>query len=137
MRSNSLAKVPAMARPFGVLLILGLLATQTLPAGSAWAAPAFPDPAMESVWNRTDKPVQDGTVTRSWTWGPTNFNTRYEPYAEGPGGQHLVTYLDKSRMEINNPAGDRSNPFFVTNGLLVVEMMSGKIQTGNNSFQQV
>ena len=138
MRSNSLPKLSSMAKKFGVLLTLGLLAAQVFPAaGVAWAAPPFPDPAMEAVWNRTDKPVQDGTVTRSWTWGPTTFSTRYEPYAEGPGGQHLVTYLDKSRMEINNPAGDRNNPFFVTNGLLVVEMMTGKIQTGNNSFQQV
>lgn len=137
MRSKSLAKMPVMTKPFGVLLLVGMIASQVFPTGIAWAAPTFPDPAMETVWNRTDKPVQDGTVTRSWMWGPTAFNTRYEPYAEGPGGQHLVTYLDKSRMEINNPAGDRNNPFFVTNGLLVVEMMSGKIQTGNNSFQQV
>jgi hypothetical protein len=38
-------------------------------------------------------------------------------------------------MEVNNPAGNRSDPFFVTNGLLTVELISGRIQTGNNTFQ--
>src|SRR3954452_4999216 len=115
MKSSSRPGMSAMTKRFGLLLIVALLASAFLPAsGTAWAAPAFPDPAMQTVWNRTDKPVQDGTVTRSWTWGPANVNTRYEPYAEGPGGQHLVTYLDKSRMEINNPSGDRNNPFFIT-----------------------
>jgi hypothetical protein len=37
-------------------------------------------------------------------------------------------------MEINNPAGDRNAQWFVTNGLLVVDMVTGQIQTGNNSF---
>jgi hypothetical protein len=115
-----------------------MLSALVLPAtGSALAAPNFPDPAMQNVWTRTDKSVEDHSVARSWMWGPEIFNTRYEAYAEGPGGQHLVAYFDKSRMEINNPNGDRNNLFFVTNGLLVVEMMTGRIQTGNNSFQQV
>jgi len=46
----------------------------------------------------------------------------------------LVQYFDKSRMEINNPQGDRSQPFFVTNGLLTVEMISGFIQLGDADF---
>src|SRR6478672_11510212 len=63
MRSIRLPKMSSMAKTFGVLLTLGLLAAQVFPAvGVAWAAPSFPDPAMEAVWNRTDKPVQDGTV---------------------------------------------------------------------------
>jgi hypothetical protein len=37
-------------------------------------------------------------------------------------------------MEINNPAGDRSQPFFVTNGLLTVELISGFIQLGDSNF---
>ncbi len=100
----------------------------------AGAVPVFADPAFQRVWERTDKPVQDHVVARSWMWGPDNFYTSYEPYAEGPGGQHLVSYFDKSRMEINNPAGDRNAEFFVTNGLLVVDMVSGSIQVGNNTF---
>jgi hypothetical protein len=69
-------------------------------------------------------------------WGPNGFYTGYESYLEGQNGQHLVVYFDKSRMEINNPNGDRNNPFFVTNGLLVVDLMTGRIQTGNSSFEQ-
>jgi hypothetical protein len=42
----------------------------------------------------------------------------------------MVQYFDKSRMEINNPNGDKNSPFYVTNGLLTVELMSGKIQVG-------
>jgi len=78
------------------------------------------DPALEQVWDRTDKPIEDRVAARSWTWGPESFYSNYEPYAEGLGGQHLVTYFDKSRMEINNPSGDRNAQWFVTNGLLVV-----------------
>ncbi|MDQ3927586.1 MAG: molybdate ABC transporter substrate-binding protein, partial [Chloroflexota bacterium] len=50
------------------------------------------------------------------------------------GGRRLVQYFDKSRMEINNPSGDKNSPFYVTNGLLTVELVSGRMQTGNNSF---
>jgi hypothetical protein len=37
-------------------------------------------------------------------------------------------------MEINNPGGNPADPFYVTNGLLVVEMSSGKVQKGVNQF---
>jgi len=39
-------------------------------------------------------------------------------------------------MEINNPSADRSNPFFVTNGLLTVELISGFIQVGDADFSK-
>ena len=38
-------------------------------------------------------------------------------------------------LEINNPSANKNDKFYVTNGLLTVELMSGKIQTGNNSYQ--
>src|SRR5207237_4163861 len=59
----------------------------------------------------------------------------FRDYAEGPNGKHLVQYFDKSRMEINNPNGDKSNPFYVTNGLLTEELIYGRIQTGNNKYE--
>jgi hypothetical protein len=46
-----------------------------------------------------------------------------------------VQYFDKARMEINNPGGDRNSSFFVTNGLLVVELVGGRVQTGNEQFE--
>src|SRR5690242_5390655 len=99
-----------------VLLTLALLAAGFAgPAGPA-AAAAQIDPAFQRVWERSDKPVTEARAARSWTWGPTPIDTRTEPYKDAPGGQRQVAYYDKARMEINNPSGDRSNPFFVTNG---------------------
>jgi len=102
---------------------------------TASAAPTgLADPAFARVWERTDLPVEGVLIDRSWMWGPEGFKTTYEPYRQGPGGQHLVQYFDKSRMEINNPSGDRNSEWFVTNGLLVVEMMSGQVQIGDRQF---
>ena len=56
-----------------------------------------------------------------------------EPYAQGASGMRLVQYFDKSRMEINNPTGDKNNPFYVTNGLLTVELITGKMQVGDDN----
>ncbi len=131
LHTSNFAKAVTFAILATVVTVPALTAVQP-----ALAAPNFPDPAMAAVWNRTDKPVADQVVSRSWMWGPEVFYVGSEPYIEGQNGQHLVAYLDKSRMEINNPNGDRNNPFFVTNGLLVVEMMTGRIQTGNNAFLQ-
>jgi hypothetical protein len=113
-----------------MLALLGAPLSALIPTAQAY--PVFAEPAFAQVWNRNDKPVADLAAARSWTWGPEAFFSTYEPYAEGPGGQHLVSYFDKSRMEINNPNGDRNSKWFVTNGLLVVDMVSGKIQTGDN-----
>lgn len=122
------------------LAMLALALPQFTPAHAASniatssSSAGFGDPIFERVWNHTDKPVQERVVARSWTWGSSPFYTSYEPYAEGPGGQHVVTYFDKSRMEINDPSADRNSQWFVTNGLLVVDMISGRIQTGEKMF---
>jgi hypothetical protein len=114
-----------------LLFLVGLFPAQL-------SAQSFADSAFQSVWQRTDKPVADGRVARSWVWGPNPFTeATYEPYAEAPGGTRLVQYFDKSRMEINNPYGDRSSQWFVTNGLLVREMVDGRIVTGASSYTQV
>ncbi|HST03610.1 MAG TPA: hypothetical protein VLQ48_02625 [Chloroflexia bacterium] len=116
---------------FATMSLTGLLAM----GGSVRAQTAsFADPAFQAVWQRTDAPVAEGTVSRTWVWGPTPGRSLQEPFAGGPGGSHLVQYFDKARMEINDPSGDPSDPFYVTNGLLVVEMISGNMQTGANSF---
>src|SRR5688572_4289550 len=120
--------------------MLTIFNTGTANPGAASAlnkATNYADPAFEQLWSRTDKAVQDKVASRSWMWGPEPFYTAYEPYAEGPAGQHLVTYFDKSRMEINDPSGNRNSEWFVTNGLLVVDMISGRLQTGDNSFATV
>src|SRR3954469_18536972 len=120
----------------GLLGLALLVAGLGSPAGQVAAAPpaqnAFADPAFQQVWERSDKPVAEGRAARSWTWGPTASDARMEPYQGAPGGQRQVQYFDKARMEINNPGGNRTDPFFVTNGRLVVEMVYARIQTGEN-----
>ena len=91
---------------------------------------------FERVWQRADLPVAEGRATRSWTWGPKSLNTRFEPLVEGKGGMRQVQYYDKSRMEINNPDSDPNSQWYVSNGLLVVEMIGGKLQLGANTFEQ-
>lgn len=106
------------------------------PAPTSAPVGSFADSAMEAVWARTDKPVQNGRATRSWVWGPAPSTAGlYEPYAEAPGGQRLVQYFDKSRMEINNPSGNRASMWFVTNGLLVYEMVTGRMMLGDAAFE--
>ncbi len=119
-----------------------------LPQGAVGAAGMGPEAPLaqdqppdtssfQNIWNRTDSLVAAGSVKRTWFWGPQPFWTTRELYVDDPTGtqSRVVQYWDKSRMEINNPNGDKSNPFYVTNGLLTVELISGKVQTGNTTFE--
>src|SRR5690606_2818715 len=93
-------------------------------------------PQFQRTWERTDKPVKDGQIARTWMWGPEAFtDVMDEPYAESPGGMRQVQYFDKSRMEINFPDAPDDGLWYVTNGLLVVEMITGQMQVGENSFE--
>ena len=82
---------------------------------------------FQRTWARTDKPVADGQVSRTWMWGPEAFTGAIqEPYLESPSGKRWVQYFDKSRMEITDPeGGDPASIWYVTNGLLVVELVTG------------
>ncbi len=101
------------------------------------SADSFGDDAFAGVWSRTDELVADGVVSRTWIWGPApNLAAQLEPYAEGPDGWRVVLYFDKSRMEITNPSADSDAVWYVTNGLLVVELMSGELQVGDDAFVQ-
>ncbi len=96
----------------------------------------FADPAFRTLWERFDGDVASGKVSRSWYWGqPVPFGAVMEQYAESPGGQRLVQYFEKGRMEINDPSADPAQDWFVTSGLLTVELVSGQLQTGENSFE--
>ncbi len=102
----------------------------------ATASESFANPAFSKLWNRTDNQVANGSVSRTFLWGPQpNTAGLQEDYSEAPGGQRLVQYFDKSRMEITNLAGDQSSPYYVTNGLIANELMSGRMQTGDNRFE--
>jgi hypothetical protein len=93
------------------------------------------DSAFAAVWQRADAPVQQGSASRSWLWGPLPFRTTVERYGQSPGGERLVEYYDKSRMEISQPSADRKQRWFVTNGLLVKELVSGRLQVGDAEFE--
>src|SRR5262249_53336779 len=79
-----------------------------------------------------DQPVAAGVASRSWTWGPGAGVTRQEPFA---GGMRTVQYFDKARMEVNPQVRDGNSPWAATSGLLVVELVSGKLQLGPDQFE--
>ncbi len=107
-----------------------------LPLGTVQGAESFADPAFRALWERTDGLVAASAVQRTFLWGPAPISAAVqEKYAQSPGGTRLVQYFDKSRMEITNPSSAQSSPFFVTNGLLVVELITGRVQMGNDPTQ--
>jgi hypothetical protein len=100
--------------------------------------PAYGDTgAFERLWQRYDQPIVQGRVSRSWTWGPSVIaGMLEETYAEGPNGKRAVVYYDKARMEINDPNADPNGAWYVTGGLLPVELITGRLQTGDTTFEQ-
>ena len=98
------------------------------------AADAPATAAFQRTWARTDQPVTSGQANRTWMWGPSaNTGPLQEPYADAPGGVRTVQYFDKSRMEDNSWRA--TAPWDVTDGLLVVEMVTGQMQVGDTQFQ--
>ncbi|MCA1667302.1 MAG: hypothetical protein LC793_07870 [Thermomicrobia bacterium] len=99
-------------------------------AAPASAATAFANPAFAAQW-------QAGEAITPNFWGPLALaqDGRNEPYvegklADGTSGQRLVQYFDKARMELTNPSTG-----VVTNGLLAKELITGQLQTGDNTFE--
>jgi DNA-binding beta-propeller fold protein YncE len=123
---------PALLRLILLSFVLGLAA---MPVVRTLAV----SPGNESflrTWQRPDQPVADGFAGRTWLWGPQAFTGQLrEPYAEAPDGERTVQYFDKSRMEITHPDSDSSADWYVTNGLLVVELVTGNMQLGDASFR--
>jgi uncharacterized protein YkwD len=93
------------------------------------------DPAMQETWSAADLPVLLDNSNRTWLWGPDTFAVRPEAYRESPDRQRAVAYFDKTRMEINDPNGDRGSQWFVTNGLLVRDMIRGEVQIGDHEYE--
>ena len=114
-----------------LLLLLFLLPVAELEAASP---EGFADPTFRQLWGRSDLAVATGRANRSWIWGAAAAQRRYERFDQVPGAVRLVQYFDKARMEINDPAADRRSAWFVTCGLLVVELITGRVQVGPNSF---
>ncbi len=104
---------------------------------TASAAPDFFSPAVQKVWLKTDQLVDVGAVKRSYLWGPTRISDGYERYYDSPNQVRRVQYFDKSRMELNQPFSNSINSSYVTNGLLVKELISGQRQDGDTRFTQL
>src|SRR3954465_9556267 len=88
------------------LALSALGSAALVPAGAFAQTGSFANPAFKTAWQRTDQPVLEGKVARTWVWGPTPGHSLQEPFKEGQNGTHLVQYFDKARMEINNPSGN-------------------------------
>jgi hypothetical protein len=120
-------------------LALMVLASSSAPIFAYHEGPftdvhAFAHDTFEKTHRRTDAPIISG-VMRTWIWGPEAYTEgMLESYKDSPGSMRLVQYFDKSRMEINYPAGDQSNPWYVSNGLLVIDMVEGRYQIGDSEF---
>ena len=93
---------------------------------------------FERTWSRTDLPVSDLIVNRTWIWGPeARTGPMMEAYAEAPDGERLVQYYDKARMEMPVDSDvEPGSPWFVTTGLLPLEMITGELQLGDDQFEQ-
>jgi hypothetical protein len=129
-----------LSRFHGITIVLVVVAIVVTVAGSVFAIDhehPIGNPAFERVWQRQDRPVDERVTTdRSWTWGPSRSATMTEQFVDATdgSGQRTVQYFDKSRMEINDPGADPTAQWYVTNGLLPIEMMTGEKQIGFNTF---
>lgn len=101
------------------VLLASLLAT----SGVIGATPSFAATAFQQQWQRGE------TLTPNF-WGPlaTAREGQQEPYKEATDGTRLVQYFDKGRME--------SGPRGVTNGLLATELVTGRVQIGDTTFEE-
>ena len=118
-------------RLFPIVALLLAMAS----VGIATAEPV--DSQFVQTWERTDRPVSSAQVSRTWMWGPEAFtNVLTEEYAEAPAGEREVQYFDKSRMEITDPKAVNDGVWYVTNGLLSTELITGRMQVGHDQFEQ-
>jgi hypothetical protein len=116
------------------LAVLGVLAV--LVSGLSGPAARAQSNAFDAVWATTDRAVADGNASYSWFWGPQVLLETHEVYADSPEDERAVRYYDKSRMEINDPGSDPSSIYYVTNGLLASELVTGQLQYTDGDFEQ-
>jgi hypothetical protein len=120
------------------ILIAITVALTVMLVAPALAAPATGNSAFERTWSRTDLPVIEQRVNRTWMWGPAPITgPLMEATTDRPGVGREVQYFDKSRMERSlDPSLSEYSIWYVTNGLLARELVTGELQSGDNTFEQ-
>jgi hypothetical protein len=133
-----------MSASKSIALLAALMLLAVVP--SVRAADAFADPLFAQRWQQDEQTVPN-------FWGPlaTAGAGQYESYlfaaacppqppgmprpCDPPGifTRRIVQYFDKGRMELKDESSPHAS---VTAGLLVTEMMTGKVQTGDTRFEQ-
>ena len=103
-----------------LVLLSTLIAAPVFTHGSAAPIP-LGSPAFAAQWNSIEATVPN-------FWGPAYQTIFPERYQEATGGQRLVQYFEKARMEQTLANGP------VTNGLLTVELITGQRQFGDTTF---
>jgi hypothetical protein len=110
-----------------ILTALFALSLATLPLSARVLAAPAPTTIFQQRWRQHDQPVAAGLANRSWTWGPAPLTeVLREDYFDPATSQYRsrdVQYFDKGRMELNDPAGDPNELWFVTSGRLPVDLM--------------
>lgn len=103
-----------------VLLMALLLSLPLFPA-PLQAAESFANPAFAAAYAKNPN-----------LWGSAG-RTLNELYRETKDGSRQVQYFDKGRMELTSPD---TQPDFVGDGKLVLEMVSGRMQVGDTLYWQ-
>lgn len=89
--------------------------------------------AVQTIWERADRPVATGELSRAWVWGPRAIAQSTEYYEASPGGTRTLVYFDKGRLDILDESANRTSPWYATGALLVAEMLSGEINIGGEN----
>lgn len=115
-------KAGTVPRMLACALLVGLCAS--IGSNGVSAAADFAAPVFAFQWESVERNAPN-------FWGPlANASPGVqEAYLEAASGKRLVQYFDKARMELAGPNA-------VTNGLLTVELKTGKEQVGDNAFEQ-
>jgi len=113
-----------MRQRWGVMLSVAMVALWVGTMG-VQAATGFASPMIEVAWRQ-------GEGIQPNFWGPlaTARDGQPEQYKDAPNGKRTVQYFDKARMEQFAPDAR------VKTGLLTVELKSGNLQLGDNTFEQ-
>ncbi len=112
-----------------LVLILMMVLVMVPVSLAADPLPALLGP-VQRVYDRTDKAVLENKPGASWVWGP-RVQDSSEDYKESPGGKRQVYYFEKGRLEINDPAKNPNDKYYVSSGLLLREMITGQYQNGD------